>query len=71
MLLLYHTRALAHSSLSRITDETWAMDGFVSIHWNLKQLVSDLLQITKSCDCILFFVFISVEYYRQRGCNYL
>uniref|UniRef100_A0A7N6FBD4 CUB and Sushi multiple domains 3a n=1 Tax=Anabas testudineus TaxID=64144 RepID=A0A7N6FBD4_ANATE len=29
-LLLYHMRALAHSSLSRITDETWAMDGFVS-----------------------------------------
>lgn len=32
MLLLYQMRALAHSSLSRITDETWAMDGFVSIH---------------------------------------
>ncbi|KAF3691668.1 CUB and sushi domain-containing protein 3 CUB and sushi multiple domains protein 3 [Channa argus] len=30
MLLLYQMRALAHSSLSRITDETWAMDGFVS-----------------------------------------
>uniref|UniRef100_G3NSP0 CUB and Sushi multiple domains 3a n=1 Tax=Gasterosteus aculeatus aculeatus TaxID=481459 RepID=G3NSP0_GASAC len=32
MLLLHQMRALAHSSLSRITDETWAMDGFVSIH---------------------------------------
>uniref|UniRef100_A0A8C2Z0K3 CUB and Sushi multiple domains 3 n=1 Tax=Cyclopterus lumpus TaxID=8103 RepID=A0A8C2Z0K3_CYCLU len=32
MLLLYQMRALAHSSLSRITDETWAMDGFVSAH---------------------------------------
>nr|XP_020452269.1 CUB and sushi domain-containing protein 3-like isoform X4 [Monopterus albus] len=30
MLLLYQMRVLAHSSLSRITDETWAMDGFVS-----------------------------------------
>ncbi|KAF3840049.1 hypothetical protein F7725_018766 [Dissostichus mawsoni] len=30
MLLLYQMRALAHSSLSRITDEAWAMDGFVS-----------------------------------------
>ncbi|XP_031134127.1 CUB and sushi domain-containing protein 3-like isoform X1 [Sander lucioperca] len=30
MLLLYQMTALAHSSLSRITDETWAMDGFVS-----------------------------------------
>uniref|UniRef100_A0A671XBF2 CUB and Sushi multiple domains 3 n=1 Tax=Sparus aurata TaxID=8175 RepID=A0A671XBF2_SPAAU len=30
MLLLYQMRAVAHSSLSRITDETWAMDGFVS-----------------------------------------
>ncbi|AWO96936.1 putative CUB and sushi domain-containing protein 3-like [Scophthalmus maximus] len=30
MLLLYQMRALAHSSLSRITDETWAMDGFIS-----------------------------------------
>ncbi|XP_029694158.1 CUB and sushi domain-containing protein 3-like isoform X4 [Takifugu rubripes] len=30
MLLRYQMRALAHSSLSRITDESWAMDGFVS-----------------------------------------
>ncbi|KAK7887169.1 hypothetical protein WMY93_026790 [Mugilogobius chulae] len=29
-LLLYQMRALAHSSLGRITEETWAMDGFVS-----------------------------------------
>ncbi|XP_077382387.1 CUB and sushi domain-containing protein 3-like isoform X4 [Festucalex cinctus] len=29
-LLLYHTRALAHNSLNRITLETWPMDGFVS-----------------------------------------
>uniref|UniRef100_A0AAQ4PEB5 CUB and Sushi multiple domains 3a n=1 Tax=Gasterosteus aculeatus aculeatus TaxID=481459 RepID=A0AAQ4PEB5_GASAC len=36
MLLLHQMRALAHSSLSRITDETWAMDGFVSIHSHLK-----------------------------------
>lgn len=58
MLLLYQMRALAHSSLSRITDETWAMDGFVSIHRNLKQLASDLLKITKSCDCLLIFYFV-------------
>uniref|UniRef100_A0A8D3CAD4 CUB and Sushi multiple domains 3a n=1 Tax=Scophthalmus maximus TaxID=52904 RepID=A0A8D3CAD4_SCOMX len=42
MLLLYQMRALAHSSLSRITDETWAMDGFVSIHMNWKQLASNV-----------------------------
>lgn len=35
MLLRYQMRALAHSSLSRITDESWAMDGFVSILRNL------------------------------------
>uniref|UniRef100_A0A669CUG9 CUB and Sushi multiple domains 3 n=1 Tax=Oreochromis niloticus TaxID=8128 RepID=A0A669CUG9_ORENI len=35
MLLLYQMRAVAHSSLSRITDETWAMDGFVSVNRNL------------------------------------
>lgn len=35
MLLRYQMRALAHSSLSRITDESWAMDGFVSLLWNL------------------------------------
>lgn len=36
-LLRYQTRALAHSSLSRITDESWAMDGFVSISkWSVK-----------------------------------
>uniref|UniRef100_A0A1A8B6K6 CUB and Sushi multiple domains 3 n=1 Tax=Nothobranchius furzeri TaxID=105023 RepID=A0A1A8B6K6_NOTFU len=29
-LLLYQMRALAYSSLSRITDENWTMDGFVS-----------------------------------------
>uniref|UniRef100_H2TR21 CUB and Sushi multiple domains 3 n=1 Tax=Takifugu rubripes TaxID=31033 RepID=H2TR21_TAKRU len=34
MLLRYQMRALAHSSLSRITDESWAMDGFVSLLWN-------------------------------------
>lgn len=39
MLLRYQMRALAHSSLSRITDESWAMDGFVSILQNLLQLV--------------------------------
>lgn len=39
MLLRYQMRALAHSSLSRITDEPWEMDGFVSILWNLLQLV--------------------------------
>lgn len=39
MLLRYQMRALAHSSLSRITDESWAMDGFVSLLWNLLQLV--------------------------------
>lgn len=35
MLLRYQMRALAHSSLSRITDESWAMDGFVSLLRNL------------------------------------
>uniref|UniRef100_A0A8C7GAZ9 CUB and Sushi multiple domains 3 n=2 Tax=Oncorhynchus TaxID=8016 RepID=A0A8C7GAZ9_ONCKI len=30
MLLLYHMKALAHSTYSRVTEETWAMDGFVS-----------------------------------------
>ncbi|XP_067093259.1 CUB and sushi domain-containing protein 3-like [Osmerus mordax] len=30
MLVLYNMRALAHTTFSRITDETWAMDGFVS-----------------------------------------
>uniref|UniRef100_A0A665U3Y9 CUB and Sushi multiple domains 3a n=1 Tax=Echeneis naucrates TaxID=173247 RepID=A0A665U3Y9_ECHNA len=30
MLLLYQMRARAHSSLTRITDDTWSMDGFVS-----------------------------------------
>ncbi len=54
MLLLYQMRVLAHSSLSRITDETWAMDGFVSTHRNLKRLASDIMKITKSCDCLLF-----------------
>lgn len=59
MLMLYQMRAVAHSSLSRITDETWAMDGFVSIHRNLKQLASDLFKVTKSCDCLLFvYLFI-------------
>lgn len=56
MLLLYQMRALAHSSLSRITDETWAMDGFVSIHRNLMQLASDLSKITKSCDCLFSYI---------------
>lgn len=42
MLLLYQMRALVHSSMSRITEETWAMDGFVSMHRNCKQLPSDL-----------------------------
>lgn len=77
MLVLYQMRALAHSSLSRITDETWAMDGFVSIHRNLKQLDGDLLKITKSCDCLLFyFLFFvqsdrQVDYCRQWSCKYL
>lgn len=80
MLLLYQMRAVAHSSLSRITDETWAMDGFVSIHRNLKQLASDLLKITKSCDCYfirlvyLFFLLQPdrhTEYHRQWDCYYL
>lgn len=39
MLLRYQMRALAHSSLNRITDESWAMDGFVSRLRNLLQLV--------------------------------
>lgn len=30
MLLLHQMRALAHSSLSRVTEESWAMDGYVS-----------------------------------------
>uniref|UniRef100_A0A4W5KS96 Uncharacterized protein n=1 Tax=Hucho hucho TaxID=62062 RepID=A0A4W5KS96_9TELE len=30
MLLLYHMKALTHSTYSRVTEETWAMDGFVS-----------------------------------------
>ncbi|XP_037533201.1 CUB and sushi domain-containing protein 3 [Nematolebias whitei] len=30
MLLLYQMRALAYSSLNRITEENWTMDGFVS-----------------------------------------
>uniref|UniRef100_A0A673CRR4 CUB and Sushi multiple domains 3a n=1 Tax=Sphaeramia orbicularis TaxID=375764 RepID=A0A673CRR4_9TELE len=56
MLLLYQMRALAHSSLSRITDETWAMDGFVSIHRNFKQLVSDYKENKqpKTCNCFNF-----------------
>lgn len=41
MLLRYQMRALAHSSLSRITDESWAMDGFVSILCYLLQLVGN------------------------------
>lgn len=65
MLLLYQMRAVAHSSLSRITDETWAMDGFVSIRRNLKQQASDLLKKNQelwlsviSLDlCIYFFCF--------------
>lgn len=40
-LLRYQTRALAHSSVSRITDESWAMDGFVSI-WSPKQPGEDI-----------------------------
>lgn len=58
MLLRYQMRALAHSSLSRITDESWAMDGFVSILWNLLQLVKNLLETAASyllfllCSCI-------------------
>lgn len=43
MLLRYQMRALAHSSMSRITDESWAMDGFVSILWNLLHLVKNEL----------------------------
>uniref|UniRef100_A0A674D7B9 CUB and Sushi multiple domains 3 n=1 Tax=Salmo trutta TaxID=8032 RepID=A0A674D7B9_SALTR len=30
MLLLYQMKALSHSTYSRVTEETWAMDGFVS-----------------------------------------
>ncbi|XP_041758028.1 CUB and sushi domain-containing protein 3-like [Coregonus clupeaformis] len=30
MLLLYHMKALAHSTYNQVTEETWAMDGFVS-----------------------------------------
>ncbi|XP_034142652.1 CUB and sushi domain-containing protein 3 [Esox lucius] len=30
MLLLYHMKALAHSTYTRVTEESWAMDGFVS-----------------------------------------
>lgn len=58
MLLLYQMRALAHSSLSRITDETWAMDGFVSIHRNLKQLASDLMKITHRLFFSLFYYYL-------------
>uniref|UniRef100_A0A668AKV0 CUB and Sushi multiple domains 3 n=1 Tax=Myripristis murdjan TaxID=586833 RepID=A0A668AKV0_9TELE len=65
MLLLYQMRALAHSSFSRITDETWAMDGFVSMHRNREGLASDLLKITKACDCLsptcIFFFFIQSD----------
>lgn len=61
MLLLYQMRALAHSSLNRITDETWAMDGFVSKHKNLKQLANDLLKLTKSRDCLYFICLFIVH----------
>ncbi|MBN3314648.1 CSMD3 protein, partial [Atractosteus spatula] len=30
MLLMYHAKASAHTSLNKIKDETWSMDGFVS-----------------------------------------
>lgn len=59
MLLRYQMRALAHSSLSRITDESWAMDGFVSILWNLLQLVKNELgaDILSFLSTLFYWVF--------------
>lgn len=54
MLLRYQMRALAHSSLSRITDESWAMDGFVSILWNFLKLVRSNWKLTLPIFCFYF-----------------